>query len=93
MTEVFEPPLYFAWEMKNGLPYLQHVYVQKAHRSIATTRAIYRRLKSYFHDLGATHILMNAMCTDKRAQRIIEYFCKVKPYSEADDHKFYMVEV
>lgn len=93
MTEIFEPPLYFAWNVKHGLPHVQHFYVQEAQRTLDVSRRAAKRLKQYFRDLGATYIYMNAMCADKRVQKAIEYFFKSKPYSEAEDHKFYLVEV
>ena len=93
MTEIFEPPLYFAWEPKNGLPYVKHFYVQEEARTPSVARRSARRLREYFRNLGATYIYMNAMCADTRIQRAIEWFFKTKPYSEAEDHKFYLVEV
>jgi hypothetical protein len=93
MTEIFEPPLYFAWNYSNGLPHVVHFYVQESARSWRTSLKAARRLREYFRDLGATYFYMNAMCADKRVQKAIEWFFKVKPYSEAEDHKFYLVEV
>lgn len=93
MIEIFEPPLYFAWDYSNGLPHVVHFYVQTAHRTPDVARNAAKRLREYFRNLGATYIYMNAMCADKRVQKAIEWFFKVKPYSEAEGHKFYLVEV
>lgn len=93
MTEIFDPPLYFAWSIQNGLPYVKHFYVQETARTWRTSLRAAQRLREYFKALGATYIYMNAMCSDTRVQKAIEWFFKVKPYSEAEDHKFYLVEV
>ena len=93
MTEVFRKPLYFVWRWEQGFPYVVHFYVMKAYRSVKVARICARRLKKYFAQKGFRRIMINARSSDIKIQKAIEYYFKTKPYGEADEHKFYVVEV
>lgn len=93
MIEVFDPPLYFAWRWERGLPYVVHFYITRAARSLRMARWAMGRLRNYFKRRGLRTLLMNARSGEPRVQHAIEYYFKTKAYAEADEHKFYLVEV
>lgn len=93
MIEVFHWPLYFAWRWEHGFPYVVHYYISKDARSLATARSCGKWFKEYFRQRGFTHLLLNARLEDDRIQKAIEYYFKAEPYGDADQHKFYLVEV
>ena len=93
MREVVKPPLYFSWRVEHGMPYLVNFYLKPSNRTFANALAAIRYVRQYFKELGFTHLLMNTMVEDTRIEKAVTHHFRVKPYGEADGHKFYLVEV
>lgn len=93
MIEVWDPPLYFAWRIEHGLPYVVHFYVAKSSRSFTAMLKSIRFVRTYFKDRGFDRVLINARKHEAQIQKVIEHHFRVKPYGEADGHQFYLLEV
>ena len=81
---------FFTLRREKGLPNVVHFAVSKERRSMSNARKLVKALVIKARHYGKTMILHSKK---DYLDKIIRYYFKTKPYTEADGYRFYIVKL